>query len=693
MYHRTVADLVARVQAGDFKVLEGLSADARQLIHEIMYEIQTKGHSITLDALWEEDFEVHPVNIDTFLEDDYFLGKIGVDIYPRWRDELSEVCDPKKEICEWVIRGCVGAGKTTVAVIALLHRIHVLCCMKNPQRFYKLMEGSPIVFGLFNIFKYLAMDTSYKYFTNWVKLSPFFQETMRKAYQDERTIPGWLQRLNRMYGIGNEELANSYMRFPKGITLALGSNAIHALGQNLYGGLLDEADMSRNRSIRFDEKTKVEELYGQAKSRLDSRFLQIGGVNPGILVLVSQVQDVESFLSKHVDKVAADPRTHISSFAIWEIKEHLFPKEEPRFKVVVGNRQIRSFIIDGSRSVPDGVTIIDVPESLRPRFEYSLDDAIRDQAGIPTFGSNLFLPRRDKLYECYKTATPREHPFSVDTIELSIESGDPVRIEHFFRKESCMHQFDKVTGAWKPRWYPGIDRAVHVDLAKNKDCAGMSMGCMGEVRRVHRFDDDGRPYAEMDYSVFIDFALRIAAVKGSEIDFSKIRAFIFYLTAIGFPIRYVSYDGYQSVDSQQFFKKAGYDVKELSVDKKAVPYHYLRSTIYEGRLDMYEYEPFTSDVTKLQDKTLEKAKPPIDHPPGGSKDVSDGVCGVITRLVEVKEEIKPVASDAALEIRARDIQGKPDPVEKIKDQEWLIRGIEPKNPLEDIFKKAQNKYK
>lgn len=691
-YHRTVEDIVKRVQAGDFKSLDSLAPEARSLIQDILHEIQTKGRSPTLDALWEEDYEVRPVSIDTFLEDDYFLGKIGVDIFPKWRYELAEVCDPKKEICEWVIRGCVGAGKTTCAVIALLHRIHILCCMKDPQRFYHLMEGSPIVFGLFNIFKYLAMDTSYKYFTNWVKMSPFFQDTMRKAYENERTIPGWLQRLNRMYGIGNEELANSYMRFPKGITLALGSNAIHALGQNLYGGLLDEADMSKNRSIRFDEKTKVEELYGQAKSRLDSRFLQAGGTNPGILVLVSQVQDQESFLSKHVEKVSADPRTYISSFAIWEIKDHLFPPNEPRFQVVVGNRQIRSFIVEGDRHIPDGVTIIDVPESLRPRFEYSLDDAIRDQAGIPTFGANLFLPRRDKLFECYHTAIPREHPFTADTIELSIEAADPVRIEHFFNKEACMHQYDKTTGAWRPRWYPGIDRAVHVDLAKNKDCAGISMGCIGDVKRVQRFDDDGRPYAEMDYIIFIDFALRVAAAKGSEIDFSKIRAFVYYLRSIGFPIRYVSYDGYQSVDSQQFFKKTGYDVKELSVDKKPVPYNYLRSTIYEIRLDMYEYEPFTSEVTKLQDKTLEKAKPPIDHPPGGAKDVSDGICGVVTRLVEVKETIKPVASDAALEERARGMQSRPDPVEQIKNQEWLIKGVEQKNPLEDIFTKAHSKY-
>jgi hypothetical protein len=149
--------------------------------------------------------------------------------------------------------------------------------------------------------------------------------------------------------------------------------------------------MAKNKSIKDDEKGKVEELYGQAKSRLDSRFLQRSGVNPGILVLVSQVQEAGSFLSKHVEKVQKDQRTHVSSYAIWEIKavrdektkewEPLFP-DKPCFKVVVGTRSYRSFIVEPESKIPEGARIIEVPEALRPRFEYNVDDAIRDQAGI-----------------------------------------------------------------------------------------------------------------------------------------------------------------------------------------------------------------------------------------------------------------------------------------------------------------------
>ena len=103
---------------------------------------------------------------------------------------------------------------------------------------------------------------------------------------------------------------------------------------------------------------------------------------------------------------------------------------------------------------------------------------------------------------------------------------------------------------------------------------------------------------------------------------------------------------------------------------------------------MYEYEPFTDEVTKLQDKTLQKAKPPIDHPPKGSKDVSDGVCGVTARLAEVKEELKPVTTNKHIEERAKLHQPTPDFKEKLRDPSWVAGdGYLQKNPLEDLFNK------
>lgn len=683
---KTIAEIVRRVQSGDKSCLDEFSAEERKLIEAVMRELRQEGRSKILESLWETDYEQRPASIDEFVQNEYYLGKIGVDLFPLWRQELHKIHDPKNEIGEVILRGSIGGGKTTVAVITLLYKIHQLICMKNPQKFYKLMEGSPIVFGLFNIFKYLALDTSYKYVVNWVKLSPFFRDAMKKAFKQDSDTPDWLRKLNKLYGLTNDDLAHSYVRFPKDITIALGSQAIHALGQNLFGGLLDEADLGKHKSMSDAEKGQIADLYGQARSRMDSRFMQIGGANPGMLILVSQVRDKDSFLEQHISKVRNDARTHIASYPLWEIKGHLFPPEEPRFKVCVGNQRVRSFILDEKRQPAEGCRVIEVPESLRPRFVYDLDGAIRDLAGIPTYGHDLFLPRRDKLFECYEKSTAREHPFTIDTVELSIEADDTTSIIDCFVKDLCMFQHDKVTGSWKPRFYAGSRRAVHIDLSLTKDNAGIAMGTIGDVRVVERFDKNGRPYRDQDYTIFIDFALSISAKRGSEIDFSKIRAFVFYLADIGFPIEWISLDGFQSADTIQQFKKAGFDAKLLSVDKTAIPYNYLRSAIMETRLDIYDHSTFTNEVTKLEDHSLDKrAKPPIDHPKNGSKDVCDSVCGVTTRLIEEVALLLPTPSDKSIDDRAAAMQEKhKDPREM--DEEWVAEQPVHINSLEDFFK-------
>lgn len=684
MAKRTIAQIVSRIKAGDYSDLEEMSAEEQEAVRSILSEMQ-EGSTLLIDSLWAVDYERKPATFDKFIEDDYYLGQVGVGLFDFWKEKLPKVHDPKNEVNELIIRGSIGIGKTTVGVLSLLYRMHALLCLKDPQSYYGLMKGSPIVFGLFNIYKYLAESTAYKYLLNWVKMSPFFRDAMRNALEKEGKIPEWMQELNRVYGLKNEALSRSLVRFPKGITLALGSQAIGVLGQNLFGGLLDEADMGKNKAITNAEKGQIAELYGQAKSRMDSRFAQKGGTNPGLLVLVSQVRDVDSFLEIHTAKVMNNVRTMSIGASIWEVKRDVYPDDEPRFRVVVGTQNYRSFIVDDNAKIPETAKIIKVPVSLRERFEYDLDDAIRDLAGVPTFGANLFLTRRDKLFDCFENGTLRQHPFSVETVELSIESDDTMEISDVFKKEFCMRQHNKSTGAWAPRWFAGVSRAVHVDLALKHDYAGISMGCIGDVKQVKRFDEDGRPYYDLDYCIFIDFALRVRAKRGSEIDFSKIRKFIFYLSDIGFPIKWVSADGFQSSDTLQTMTKAGFDCKVLSVDRKANPYNYLKSAIYENRFDMYEYGPFVDEITHLEDHSMTKRKPPIDHPLHGSKDISDGVCGVVTRIAEEKGLLKVTPTDKQIDQQLASHQKRSNPSDLLKSGKWVANRVEDKSPMKGLF--------
>lgn len=680
MDHKLVTSIINAMRRGDYSSFEGLPSTERGIIERVLNELQRDGSSPVLEALWGYDYKRKPASIERFLKDDYYLGKVGKSLYPLWIKELSEIHSPYNDIFEVILRGSIGSGKTSVAVISFLFKIHQLICMLNPQSYYGLVDGSPIVFGLFNIYKYLAADTSYIYLSNWTRMSPFFQEAKRASNE----------MINKKVR-GDDEYKSSTISYPNDISIALGAAAIHALGLNLFGGLLDEADMGKNRSISDDERSQVADTYGQVRSRIDSRFLQHGGSNPGILILVSQVRGKHSFLEDHIKKVSTDPHTRLVSYALWEVKSDLF-EGSSTFSVAVGDQRVRSYIIGDDAGVElarsKGLQTVEVPEELRSRFEYDIEGAIRDLAGIATYGTNLFLGRREKLFECYHKSTPRSHPFTVDTAVLSIEEDDTVDLVQLFDKPSCMRQHDKVTGSWIPRWYPGADRAIHVDLALKKDCAGISMGCLGDYKSVERFDADGRSYRVTDLSIFIDFVLQIRAAKGSEIDFEKIRSFIFYLNSIGFKVKWVSYDGFQSVDSLQQLIKAHYSAKLLSVDKTAKPYNYLKSVIMETRLDMYEHSTFTREMLELQDRSLDsRLRPAIDHPRLGSKDCSDAVCGVTSRLLEEKLAVQADASPLANSIIDRLTADDSDPNEKLIDPMWVAP--KPKanvNPLESLFK-------
>jgi hypothetical protein len=107
-------------------------------------------------------------------------------------------------------------------------------------------------------------------------------------------------------------------------------------------------------------------------------------------------------------------------------------------------------------------------------------------------------------------------------------------------------------------------------------------------------------------------------------------------------------DTFQSRETQQILRDQGYNVETLSLDRSKDPYKYLRRVIYDGRLNTYKYNPLINELMRLED-SIDK----VDHGVGGSKDVSDSVCGAIWSLfesgnygaaiIQKSESIKPEA--------------------------------------------------
>lgn len=647
-----------------------LSREELKLLSTIVSEYDATGESPTLDQLWSGDFERKPVSIDEFLDNDFYLGKVGASIYSTWRNDLRHVLSPYENINEWIISGSIGAGKTYSAVIALLYKIYYLQCLRDPQKFYGLGAGSPIIFGLFNVFKYLAQSTSYQYLLTWIRdLSPFFRSL-------------------RMTGDKKKESDKAVLDLPKGVGIALGSTAINALGQNLLGGLADEAEFGKQHSLTHQERSQIADLYFAVKNRMNSRFMQAGGINPGLLILVSSARDEEGFLAKHTKATQHEATTRVSSYALWEVKKHIYEKS-PRFKVVVGDKLNRSYILEpGSEEPRPNAKVVEVPVEFRSTFVYDIDGSLRDIAGVTTYGNRLFLERRDLLLQSIEESRPRRHPFTKDVLEVSIDQ--PEGIEDYFDAAQAIEIADRTNKLYRPKFFPSAERFIHVDLAKNKDYLGFAMACIAEERLVTRYNHEGLPVRVRDYVPFVDMMIRIKPTQGSQIDFAKVRRFIFFLiSTCRYRVKGVSYDSWQSTDSIQIFTKEGIESKEYSLDRKPGPYRMFRSVIMEKRLDAYYYEPFVSEITKLEDHTDgEKGK--FDHADGQFKDVSDAVCGAVINALTAKGvTITGNVADEILQ-RAGEYQKQMPHENKVEDLlkgAWVQRQPGNQNPLEMLFKK------
>jgi hypothetical protein len=133
----------------------------------------------------------------------------------------------------------------------------------------------------------------------------------------------------------------------------------------------------------------------------------------------------------------------------------------------------------------------------------------------------------------------------------------------------------------------------------------------------------------------VDCSLRVVPPKGGEIQFAHIRSFILMMRdRYKIPIKWVTTDGFQSVDTRQILKTQGFLTDYRSVEDLE-SYRSLRDTIYEQRLLLPNNEFLKQELAGLEYKRT-PTKDKIDHRANGTKDMADGLCGAVAFLLERK---------------------------------------------------------
>jgi hypothetical protein len=589
--------------------------EALELVLQEMQQQQAspapgKSGSMILDMMNEAEYTTQPVDIETFVKDEYFLGNTCSGLYPRLMADLRELFGGGYQ--EAIYTGSIGWGKTFAASIGVCRILYELSCMKDPQRSFGLAPGSNISIVCLSVNEGLAMKVAFENVATKIKASPYFQQHF--PFKETR----------------------KEFRFPNNVWLAARATTdTSALGLNVIGSLLDETNFfssGKKPDPRMGALDHAEVLYTGLKRRMRSRFERRGRL-PGMMFLVSSKKTREDFTARRIRASANDPTVFARDYSLWDVKPEEYYSSE-KFYVVCGNENTPSKLLTDEEvprfraaqeagTLPDGVTVIAVPEDFRQDFDSDLEGAIRDIAGISTVAIRPFIQRREKL-----VATPGLfHPFST-------EVWDPSKSGTFLWDRMVQKTQEKDFGGYthellRPIVNPQIPRHVHIDPSYRKDSTGVCVAHVCGWKDVLRRTDDGEVYQERAPIFHVDLILRVIPPVGDEIVLGDVRRLVYELSQHGYMITYVTLDTWQSVDSLQQFKQKGYRAEHLSVDTKQDPYEHLKTAFYEDRVKVYAYASLFKELHQLErDETKKK----IDHPPKGSKDVSDALAGCLYTL-------------------------------------------------------------
>lgn len=589
----------------------------QQKIVSIISELQSNGESLSLREIWQEDFIRVPPTPEEFMTDDYFVGRRARDLFPKWREELLYVLDPRNSIREWIITGAIGSGKSFAATFAQAYKLCIIACMRNPQKYYGLAEDTSLVFSVFNLTIEKTELTLYRDLKNLLNSSPFFRETFP---------------LKTVYGSRGEE---KEVEMPKGVILIAGSRATHALSTNVFSCILDEMNFrDSKKAVSYTDQSEAFNLYTQIHRRITSRFI----TTPGILVLISSRQTITDFLEEHIDKSKDLPHVHVSDYPLWETKPKskftIYYKTGKTFDMLIGDRanNRNSKVLKEDDVITEEMTVRrGIPIDLLEDALLDPNGFARDVVGAATYPSEPLIPDRQRIVDCIDTN--RKHPFHSETMVLNFRTD--TKIQDNMREEMLV--WDTGDLGLRPISHPDKPRVIACDLSLTGDCTGIAMGfplTVKVVRTVVKNMKTGGMERKMAprWFIYFDFFLEIEPPQhgAGEIDLEKIQDFIVYLReSLHFKIWKVSCDGYQSRHMRQNLIKRGFDAVLLSVDKDDIPYVDLRQAVLEQRAAFYDYPPFMEIEFLQHIKNIRgKLKGKVDHLKGKRKDVCDAAAAV-----------------------------------------------------------------
>lgn len=538
---------------------------------------------------------------------------------------------------EAVLGGSIGAGKNFFAEVSLWYDLFKLSCYENPQVEFGLAPGSSIVFILQSVTHDLAKKAILNPLREKIGACKFFQQ-------------------NFMF----DSKIKTELVFPKNISvIAVSSSETSVLSLNCLGGIVDEINFfastrgSAMARLRGEEKgDKAMKLYTTMLRRMKSRFVERGGHLPGKLYLVSSANYPGDFTSTKAEEAKDDKTIYVFSIPQWDSHRLSDGTLDPKkycgemFKVYLGSEYEAARIIKDESElddIPDN-KIIEVPIEYKKDFRDSIDDALRDIAGVPRARKNRFIPsidwitRAEKLFE---TITEGQDQLFVNHVGIDLSKYDEEHLKELVNKDYLKKILTTGFSEKFIKRQPSF--TAHIDIGLTGDAAVIAVGRVIAMSKNSVF----QPYAPRaeDFVVkegvkapiiLIDGILRIVPTVEADIDIEKIQTILFMLIKLGIPLKWVTGDRYQSAQLlRNLSKLREVATGVISLDRTIGPYMNFKNSLRETRIAFPQHPILREELRNLELDRKRGTHGKVDHPGDGTivgKDVADSVCGVAENL-------------------------------------------------------------
>lgn len=558
------------------------------------------GGEYFVDHLWTLFYKRKPPSVEEYLSPAYLPDTMQI-LYPQWKSTITKLFQPDKAYYEWILGGSIGAGKTTAAIVGHMFNLIRVGLLLNPHATLGAAPNKGLILSLFTVTLPKARKALVEPFKAlMVECSDIFEEVSdRKEWK--AGFPSFANSTKIPFYDDTNELV-----MPNRISVMLGSQTSHALSFDMFGAFLDEAEF-RDQGGDID---KSFEVYTNLKERVDSRFLDS---RFKFVTLVSSARYSTGIIAQYTNSISADsPHSIYSAHPIWEIKQFA-SYAQGHFWVMRGTSSHPSRILEpweaeqheaGTFVVPEGCAMLRVPLSYKDKFDFRIEEAIRNLAGMQTIGEDHPFTETQHIED--KNLVPE--------FKLVAQLGAGIPLASMLPKDL----FVMTPDGKRFKRYGSVARYVHLDLA-TANVAGITV----MHKELHK-----------DRTMYVtDFTCEV--ISPTRIDLNAIGDLVIQLkTDYGVYFRVVSADQFQSDALRQRFETLNIadEVRLRSVDRDVGPYVEASRVVTTSQVKVGRCQNLRMQMEQVSihpDKSAEKIK----RGPAG-KDQLDSWVGALTNAIE-----------------------------------------------------------